>query len=444
MVPATLPESTRSGRARTPPRLARVKTLVIGTGGREHALALALSRDPSVTEVHAAPGNPGDRRGRHAARRWTRSTARPWPPWPTDLGVDLVVVGPEAPLVAGVADAVRAARDQLLRAEPRGGRAGGLEGLRQGRDGGGGRADRARARVHDARGGGRLRSTRSVRRTSSRTTGSPPARASWSPTTAKPPSPTRRGASASSSSSTSTGPRCRCSRSPTGSTVYPLQPAQDFKRIFDGDEGPNTGGMGAYTPLPWAPEGLVEEVLDRVLQPTVDEMARRGTPFAGLLYAGLALTAQRAQGGRVQRPLRRPGDPGPDGAARLAARRAAQGRRRRRARRRSTPPRWKPGGAVAVVMASARLPGDVQPRRRDRRHRDPRRRGATSTSSTPARRCARRHPGHRRRPGARRDRGRRRRRRRPGEGVRGRRRRSRSPAPSGAPTSRRRLSPSAG
>src|SRR5689334_6692300 len=75
-----------------------------------------------------------------------------------------------------------------------------------------------------------------------------------------------------------------------GATVVPLLPAQDFKRVHDHDKGPNTGGMGAYTPLPWAPEALVAEVTERVLQPTVDEMARRGTPFAGLLYAGLALT----------------------------------------------------------------------------------------------------------------------------------------------------------
>ena len=91
-----------------------------------------------------------------------------------------------------------------------------------------------------------------------------------------------------------------------GATVYPLQPAQDFKRIFDGDAGPNTGGMGAYTPLPWAPADLVDEVLATVLQPTVDEMARRGTPFAGLLYAGLALTAR---GVRVVEFNARFGDP---------------------------------------------------------------------------------------------------------------------------------------
>ena len=70
------------------------------------------------------------------------------------------------------------------------------------------------------------------------------------------------------------------------------QPAQDFKRVGDGDAGPNTGGMGAYSPLPWAPAGLVDEIMERVVQPTIDEMRRRGTPFSGLLYAGLALTSR--------------------------------------------------------------------------------------------------------------------------------------------------------
>ena len=75
-------------------------------------------------------------------------------------------------------------------------------------------------------------------------------------------------------------------------------PAQDFKRVGDADTGPNTGGMGAYTPLPWAPAGLVDEVVAQVAQPTVDEMARRGTPFVGVLYCGLpvlALTFLRRQ-----------------------------------------------------------------------------------------------------------------------------------------------------
>ena len=91
-----------------------------------------------------------------------------------------------------------------------------------------------------------------------------------------------------------------------GTTVRPLQPAQDFKRAYDDDAGPNTGGMGAYTPLPWAPADLVDEVLRTVLQPTVDELARRGTPFSGLLYAGLALTTR---GVRVIEFNARFGDP---------------------------------------------------------------------------------------------------------------------------------------
>ena len=91
-----------------------------------------------------------------------------------------------------------------------------------------------------------------------------------------------------------------------GTTVVAMQPAQDFKRVGDGDTGPNTGGMGAYAPLPWAPEGLVEDVTQRVLQPVVDAMRHRGTPFSGLLYAGLAMTSR---GVRVIEFNARFGDP---------------------------------------------------------------------------------------------------------------------------------------
>ena len=75
-----------------------------------------------------------------------------------------------------------------------------------------------------------------------------------------------------------------------GKNVMPLSPAQDYKRAFDNDEGPNTGGMGAYSPLPWLPEGFVEEVTERIAQPTVNELYRRGTEFIGLLYCGLIVT----------------------------------------------------------------------------------------------------------------------------------------------------------
>ena len=223
----------------------------------------------------------------------------------------------------------------------------------------------------------------------------------------------------SSSRSTSTVRRCRSSRSPTATTVYPLQPAQDFKRIFDGDEGPNTGGMGAYTPLPWAPEGLVDEVLDSVAAADGRrDGPARGTPFAGLLYAGLALTSQ---GVRVVEFNARFGDPETqpllallDSPLAELLKAAADGTPARGRRRRA----GRSGAAVAVVMASAGYPegsskGDVivgtetlaEERDVDVIH--------AGTAQ------ARRRPGHRRRSGARRDGGGRRRRRRPGQGLRG-------------------------
>jgi phosphoribosylamine---glycine ligase len=148
-----------------------------------------------------------------------------------------------------------------------------------------------------------------------------------------------------------------------GATVYPLLPAQDFKRIHDGDQGPNTGGMGAYTPLTWAPDDLVDEVLRTVLQPTVDELARRGTPFAGLLYAGLALTSR---GVRVVEFNVRFGDPETQPLLALLDSPlspllvgAATGTLAE-----IPPPSWRSGAAVTVVMAGDGYPesaskGDV-------------------------------------------------------------------------------------
>jgi phosphoribosylamine--glycine ligase len=91
-----------------------------------------------------------------------------------------------------------------------------------------------------------------------------------------------------------------------GDAVIALSPAQDYKRAFDNDEGPNTGGMGAYSPLPWLPEGFVDEVVETVAQPTIREMSRRGTPFVGLLYCGLIVTPK---GVRVIEFNARFGDP---------------------------------------------------------------------------------------------------------------------------------------
>jgi phosphoribosylamine--glycine ligase len=148
-----------------------------------------------------------------------------------------------------------------------------------------------------------------------------------------------------------------------GTTVVPLQPAQDFKRAGEGDTGPNTGGMGAYAPLPWAPADLVEQVTERVLQPMVDAMHRRDMPFAGLLYAGLALTSR---GVRVVEFNARFGDPEtqvvlanlrtPLGSLLMAAATGTLDR--------LPPLAWQSGYAVTVVIAASGYPesprtGDV-------------------------------------------------------------------------------------
>jgi phosphoribosylamine--glycine ligase len=148
-----------------------------------------------------------------------------------------------------------------------------------------------------------------------------------------------------------------------GDAVVPLLPAQDFKRIGDGDTGPNTGGMGAYAPLPWLPDGFVDDIVRTVARPTVAEMARRGTPFAGLLYIGLALTSQ---GPRVVEFNARFGDPetqvvlalleSPLAHLLLAT---ATGELAAHA-----PLRWRPDAAVTVVLAAPGYPerpvvGDV-------------------------------------------------------------------------------------
>jgi phosphoribosylamine--glycine ligase len=141
-----------------------------------------------------------------------------------------------------------------------------------------------------------------------------------------------------------------------GDTAVPLLPAQDFKRVGDGDSGPNTGGMGAYAPLPWTPTGLVDEVMRDVVHPTLAEMRRRGTPFAGLLYVGLAITLD---GPKVIEFNARFGDPETQVVLALLEsplsgllHAAATGTLA------DHPPlRWHDGAAVTVVLASAGYPG---------------------------------------------------------------------------------------
>ncbi len=267
-----------------------MKTLVIGTGGREHALARALARDPDVAAVHAAPGNPGmaDVAACHDVDPMDGTAVADLA---EHLGVDLVVVGPEAPLVAGVADAVSARGIAVFgpsaaAAQLEGSKAFAKEVM-------------AAAGVPTAR--ARVCTTAEEAAAALDELGAPYVVKDDGLAAGKGVVVTddRDAALAHSAGCEQVlveefldGPEVSLFAITDGQTVYPLQPAQDFKRIFDGDEGPNTGGMGAYTPLPWAPDDLVDEVLATVLQPTVDEMARRGAPFAGLLYAGLALTSK--------------------------------------------------------------------------------------------------------------------------------------------------------
>jgi phosphoribosylamine--glycine ligase len=129
--------------------------------------------------------------------------------------------------------------------------------------------------------------------------------------------------------------------------VVPLLPAQDHKRLGDGDTGPNTGGMGAYTPLPWASRGLTAEVVRTVIRPTVEELARRGTPFTGLLYAGLALTSR---GLRVVEFNARFGDPETQAILALLTTPLTDVLLGRRA------PVWRAGAAITVVVAAAGYP----------------------------------------------------------------------------------------
>ena len=331
-----------------------MRVLLLGSGGREHALARALARDNSVTDLHSAPGNPG------IGRLAELHSINPADPvqvveLAARIGADLVVVGPEAPLIAGVADALLAAGHACFG------------------------PSQAAAMIEGSKSFAKQVMLAAGVPTAAARTCRTQAQASEALDDFGPPyvvkadglaggkgvvvTADRQAAIAHASESGPVvieeylaGPEVSLFALADGERAIPLLPAQDFKRAGDGDTGPNTGGMGAYAPLDWAPADLADDVIARVVKPALAELRRRGTPYQGLLYAGLALTES---GVKVIEFNARFGDPEtqvvldrlvtPVGGL-LAA--AAAGDLRSVGQ-----PQWAAGSAVTVVIAAEGYPG---------------------------------------------------------------------------------------
>jgi phosphoribosylamine--glycine ligase len=348
----------------TPPSVdsAVVRVLVIGSGAREHALCVALSSDPVMSALACAPGNAGTRAVAEplavtaADPQDVARVAREW-------HADLVVIGPEVPLVAGAADAVRDAGIPCFGPSEQ---AAQLEGSKSFAKHVMAAAGVPTARSWPVGGPAELETALDEAGAPYVVKDDGLAAGKGVLVTDDRDAAVAHGHRVLDAGSAVLveeyldGPEVSLFAVTDGTTVLPLVPAQDFKRRDDGDGGPNTGGMGAYAPLPWAPPGLVDEVLATVLQPTVDEMARRGETFSGLLYAGLALTSR---GLRVVEFNARFGDPETQvvlplletplaGLLHAAATGALAGH---------PPLRWREGAAVTVVVAAPGYPEHPRP-----------------------------------------------------------------------------------
>lgn len=292
-----------------------MKVLVLGGGGREHALCWALGRSPEISRLLCAPGNPGiadlalcvalDPTDVDAVVALVREEA-----------VDLVVVGPEAPLVAGVTDAVLAASDARVFGP-----------------------SRAAARIEGSKAFAKDVMAQAGVPTGRHVAVSDEADAMAALQSFGPPFVVKADGLAAGKGVTVAhdlsvahqavhealvgqrfgaagrtlvieeyldGPEMSLFGICDGIRVVPLAPAQDFKRIGEGGRGPNTGGMGAYSPVPAVDSAMVDDIVATMMQPVLDELRQRGTPFVGVLYAGLVLTTD---GPRVLEYNARFGDP---------------------------------------------------------------------------------------------------------------------------------------
>ena len=340
-----------------------MRVLVIGSGAREHALLLGLRKDPQVDYLAVAPGNAGT--AAVAEQHDVDVTsADAVTALAQKLAIDLVVIGPEVPLVLGVADAVRAA---------------GIACFGPSKDAA--RIEGSKAFAKD------VMATAGVRTAGCETVDNPAhldaALDRFGPAAGEPAwvvkddglaagkgvvvTADRDAARAHAASLLDSGhpvlleafldgPEVSLFCLVDGATVVPLLPAQDFKRVGDNDAGPNTGGMGAYSPLPWLPDAVTQAIVTDVVEPVAAELVRRGCPFSGLLYAGLAITSH---GPAVVEFNCRFGDP--ETQAVLALLESPLGQLLHATATGTLadfgPLRWHDGYAVTVVVAAENYPG---------------------------------------------------------------------------------------